>query len=203
MEDRVSRERWDERYAAEEAVWNPGPNALLVAELEDLAPGRALDLACGRGRNSVWLAGKGWLVTGVDFSAEGLAKARRLAADRAVEVTWVEADVVTWQPRRASFELVLVTYLHVPGEERSQVLARAQSALAPGGVLLVIGHDSSNLLHGSGGPQDPAVLWGPEEVVDQLAGLRIERAERVTRTVPTETGEATAIDAFVRAVRPC
>ena len=136
MEDRVSRERWDERYAAEEAVWNPDPNALLVAELEDLAPGRALDLACGRGRNSVWLAGKGWLVTGVDFSAEGLAKARRLAADRAVEVTWVEADVVTWQPRSASFELVLVTYLHVPGEERSQVLARAQSALAPGGVLL-------------------------------------------------------------------
>jgi SAM-dependent methyltransferase len=203
MEDRVSRERWDERYAAEEAVWNPGPNALLVAELEDLAPGRALDLACGRGRNSVWLAGKGWLVTGVDFSAEGLAKARRLAADRAVEVTWVEADVVTWQLRRASFELVLVTYLHVPGEERSQVLARAQSALAPGGLLLVIGHDSSNLLHGSGGPQDPAVLWGPEEVVDQLAGLRIERAARVTRTVLTETGEATAIDAFVRAVRPC
>lgn len=133
MEDRVSRERWDERYAAEEAVWNPDPNALLVAELEDLAPGRALDLACGRGRNSVWLAGKGWLVTGVDFSAEGLAKARRLAADRAVEVTWVEADVVTWQPRSASFELVLVTYLHVPGEERSQVLARAQSAQLPEG----------------------------------------------------------------------
>jgi SAM-dependent methyltransferase len=198
----VSRERWDERYGTEDLTWNPDPNALLVAELDPLAPGRALDLACGKGRNSVWLATKGWFVTGVDLSAVGLDKARRLAADRGVEVTWVEADVVEWQPRPASFDLVVVTYLHIPGEQRRQVLAHATSALSPGGLLLVIGHDSSNLLHGTGGPQDPAVLCGPEELIDDLASLRIERAERVTRNVVTEAGDATAIDVLVRAVRP-
>ena len=66
----------------------------------------------------------------------------------------------------------------------------------------VVGHDTSNLLKGTGGPQDPAVLFGPEEIVEDLSGLRIERAEQVKRTVVTDAGEATAIDALVRAVRP-
>jgi hypothetical protein len=75
--------------------------------------------------------------------------------------------------------------------------------LALGGVLLVVGHDTSNLLEGAGGPQDPAVLFGPEEITEDLSGLQIGRAERVTRTVVTDAGEATVIDALVRAVRAC
>jgi hypothetical protein len=73
--------------------------------------------------------------------------------------------------------------------------------LAPGGVILVVGHDATNLVHGTGGPQDPAVLFGPDELAEDLAGLHIERAERVTRAVVNEAGEVTAIDALVRAVR--
>jgi SAM-dependent methyltransferase len=138
----------------------------------------------------------------VDFSRAGLAKAQRLAADRGVEVTWVEADVVEWQPPEASFDAVVVMYLHLPAEQRRRVLSLAATALAPGGVLLVVGHDNSNLLKGTGGPQDPSVLFGPEEIVEDLTGLRIERSERVTRTVVTDAGQATAIDALVRALRP-
>jgi hypothetical protein len=93
-------------------------------------------------------------------------------------------------------------YLHLPAEQRRQALAHATAALAPGGVLLVVGHDTSNLLKGTGGPQDPAVLFTPEEIVEDLSGLQIERAEQVKRTVVTDAGEATAIDALVRAVRP-
>jgi SAM-dependent methyltransferase len=183
----VNREDWDERYGTEELIWKADPNRFLVEDLDALVPGRALDLACGEGRNAVWLASKGWHVTGVDFSRAGLAKARRLATDRGVEVTWV---------------VVVVMYLHLPSEQRRQTLSRAAAALAPGGTLLVVGHDASNLLHGTGGPQDPAVLFGPEEIVEELSGLQIERAERVTRTVVTDAGEATAFDALVRAVRP-
>jgi 2-polyprenyl-3-methyl-5-hydroxy-6-metoxy-1,4-benzoquinol methylase len=197
----VSRERWDERYRTEELIWKADPNRFLVEELDALAPGRALDVACGEGRNAVWLASKGWRVTGVDFSRVGLAKARRLATDRGLEVTWVEADVVEWQPPAASFEVVVVMYLHLPSEQRHRVLARVAAALAPGGILLVVGHDTSNLSEGTGGPQDPAVLFGPEEIVEDLSGLQIGRAERVTRTVITDSGEATAVDALVRAVR--
>ena len=198
----VNREDWNERYRTEELIWKADPNRFLVEDLDALVPGRALDLACGEGRNAVWLASKGWHVTGVDFSRAGLAKARRLATDRGVEVTWVEADVVEWQPSPASFDVVVVMYLHLPSEQRRQTLSRAAAALAPGGTLLVVGHDASNLLHGTGGPQDPAVLFGPEEIVEELSGLQIERAERVTRTVVTDAGEATAFDALVRAVRP-
>jgi ubiquinone/menaquinone biosynthesis C-methylase UbiE len=198
----VNREHWDERYGTEELIWKAEPNRFLVEELDALPPGRALDLACGEGRNAVWLASKGWRVTGADFSRAGLAKAQRLATDRGVEVTWVEADVVEWRPPTASFDLVVVMYLHLLAEQRRQALAHAAAALAPGGVLLVVGHDTSNLLKGTGGPQDPAVLFGPEEIVEDLSDLQIERAEQVKRTVVTDAGEATAIDALVRAVRP-
>jgi SAM-dependent methyltransferase len=198
----VNREHWDERYGTEELIWKAEPNRFLVEELDALAPGRALDVACGEGRNAVWLASKGWRVTGADFSRAGLAKAQRLATDRGVEVTWVEADVVEWQPPTASFDLVVVMYLHLPAEQRRRALAHAAAALAPGGVLLVVGHDTSNLLKGTGGPQDPAVLFTPEEIVEDLSGLRIERAEQVKRTVVSDAGETTAIDALVRAVRP-
>jgi SAM-dependent methyltransferase len=198
----VDREAWDERYGTEELIWKADPNRFLVEEVATIEPGRALDVACGEGRNAVWLASKGWRVTGVDFSRAGLAKAERLAADRGVEVTWVEADVVEWQPPEASFDLVVVMYLHLPAPQRRRVLAHASAGLAAGGVLLLVGHDTSNLVEGTGGPQDPAILFGPEDIAEDLPGLRIERAERVTRAVVTDAGDATAIDALVRAVRP-
>jgi ubiquinone/menaquinone biosynthesis C-methylase UbiE len=198
----VNREQWDERYATEELIWKADPNRFLVEELDALPPGKALDVACGEGRNAIWLASKGWRVTGVDFSHAGLAEAHRLAADQKVKVTWVEADVVEWQAAEASFDAAVVMYLHLPARQRRQVLLRSAAALAPGGVLLVVGHDSSNPLEGIGGPQDPSVLFAPEDVVEDLSGLRIERSERVTRTVVTDAGEATAIDALVRARRP-
>lgn len=78
---------WDRRYAGSELVWTSEANRFLAAEAEGLAVGRALDLACGEGRNAVWLAQRGWQVTGVDFSQVGLDKAARLAEQRGV---WVQ-----------------------------------------------------------------------------------------------------------------
>jgi len=166
-----------------------------------MAPGRALDLACGAGRNAVWLAERGWTVTGVDFSDVALENARRLAAERGVEVEWVEGDLLEWRPS-GEFDLVAVLYLQLPAEERRAVLARAAAAVAPGGTLLVVGHDLQNLNGGHGGPKDPAVLFTPDDVAAELPGLEIEKAERVLRPVATEDGEVQAIDALVRARRP-
>src|ERR1019366_1044472 len=158
----------------------------LVAELAEVVPGRALDLACGEGRNAVWLAEHGWQVTEVDFSPVGLAKAGRLSREHDVDVEWIEADVVEWDPPRAAFDLVIVFYLHLPATERTRVLVHAQDALALGGTLLVVGHDSSNLTQGYGGPHDPAVLFTPEEVTIDLHKLRIVRADHVERLVDTD-----------------
>jgi SAM-dependent methyltransferase len=173
------------------------PNRFLVAEVEGLPPGRALDLACGSGRNAVWLAARGWQVTGVDFSGVALDQARSLAADRGVEVEWVESDLLDWRPD-GECDLVAVLYLQLPAEELEPVVRRAAGALAPGGTLLVVGHHSDNLAHGSGGPKDPRVLFTPEQVAAYLDGLEVEKAEVVLRPVE---GERDAIDALVRASR--
>jgi len=197
-----AREDWNARYAASELLWTAEPNRRFASEVEDLEPGRALDLACGEGRNAVWLAERGWRTTGVDFSDVALAKAERLAASRGVEVEWVLADVLEHEPERGAFELVAVLYLQLPHEQLAEVLHTSVGALAPGGTLVVLGHDTTNLTHGHGGPRDASVLFTPEDVVPQLERLVVERAEKVPRTVPLEDGEATAIDALVRARRP-
>ncbi len=197
----MERKDWDRKHAEAGLLFGAEPNRFLVAEVEGLAPGHALDLACGAGRNAVWLASRGWAVTGVDFSAVALANARELAADRGVEVRWVHSDLREWEAAE-SFDLVAVLYLQLPAAERRLVLAHAAGAIASGGTLLVVGHDLQNLNGGWGGPEDPLVLFTPEDVVAELPGLEIEKAERVLRPVQAEDGEHEAIDALVRARRP-
>ena len=198
----MDREFWNARYAAKsELLWTGAANRTLVAEVSDLTPGRALDVACGEGRNAVWLAEQGWQVTGIDFSDAALAKAARLAAERGVEAEWVDADVLEYAPDRESFDLVVVLYLHLLPEKRRAVLARMADAVAPGGLILIVGHDTTNIEEGTGGPQNPSILFTAEEVAAELPGLRIERAERIRRTVSTPDGEKQALDALVRATR--
>ena len=97
---------------------------------------------------------------------------------------------------------MLIAYLQLDAALRARVLAKGAAALVPGGTLLVIGHDLTNLTEGVGGPQNPDVLYTPEAVTAELPGLRIVRAERVSRTVERDGGTATAIDTLVRAERP-
>jgi 2-polyprenyl-3-methyl-5-hydroxy-6-metoxy-1,4-benzoquinol methylase len=198
---RGEREDWNRRYAESELLWSAKPNRFLVMEVAGMTPGRALDLACGEGRNAIWLAERGWRVTAVDFSDVGLAKAQRLAARRGVDVDWQLADLRDYRPPHESFDLALVLYLHLAADARRLVLARAAEALAPAGMLLVIGHDLTNLTDGHGGPKNPAVLFTPEAVAGELAGLAIERAERVLRPVAVNGGTVDAIDALVRGRR--
>jgi SAM-dependent methyltransferase len=193
---------WDRRYEGRELVWTAEPNRFLVAETETLVPGRVIDLACGEGRNAIWLAERGWQAVGADFSEVGLRKARELANRRGVNVEWVAADLLDCPEPRA-FDLVLVFYLQVSAAERRPILQAAAEAVAPGGTFLLVAHDSSNLHDGHGGPQDPAVLYTADDVVDDLAdtGLKVERAERVERPVQTPDGERIALDALLRARR--
>jgi len=197
-----SRERWNRRWAGEERVHaSTAPSRFVVAEVAGLRPGAALDLACGAGRNAVWLAGQGWRVTAVDFSAVALRMARGLEAERRVSVEWVEADVLAWMPPARAYDLVCVLYLQLPAAERRTALGRAAAAVRPGGTLLVLGHDLLNLTEGWGGPTQADVLFTPDDVVAEIGDLRIEKAERVRRTVDDPGAAREAIDALVRATR--
>jgi SAM-dependent methyltransferase len=199
----MDSEAWNRRYADRELVWTSEPNRFLVAEAAGLEPGRALDLACGEGRNAVWLAERGWQVSGVDFSEVGVEKARALASARGVQAEWVVADLLDYTPEPQAFDLVLVVYLQVPAAERRPIVRMAAGAVAPGGVFLLVAHDHGNLEHGHGGPQDPAMLYPAGDVVGDLesAGLEIDRAETVKRPVDTPEGERVALDALLRARR--
>jgi SAM-dependent methyltransferase len=117
---------WDRRYGGRGLVWTAEPNRFLVAETELLAPGRAIDLACGEGRNAIWLAEREWEVVGVDFSEVGLRKARELAGARGVSVDWVAADLLDYRPKPWAFDLVLVFYLQLPAAERRPIVQRSR-----------------------------------------------------------------------------
>jgi SAM-dependent methyltransferase len=195
---------WDARYGGAELVWGAEPNRWVVAECAGLTPGRALDLACGEGRNAIWLAGLGWQVTGVDFSAVALSRAAELAAHVGVRGTWVRADLQEYRPEPAAFDLVVLAYLQLPAEKRTPVIRNAAAGLAPGGTLLVIAHDSANLVEGVGGPQDPAVLYTAQDVAADLAGLPglvVLRAEPVLRPVEVDGVTGHAVDALLLARR--
>ncbi|MDF3305508.1 class I SAM-dependent methyltransferase [Rhodococcus sp. T2V] len=193
---------WDERYSQSELVWGAPPNAVVVEQVTALPRGRALDLACGEGRNAHWLATRGWEVTGLDYSAVALDKARRVAAEapRSVRerLEYRVADV-TDSDLGGEYDLVLMIYLHLAPEERLQVVNRAISALKPDGILMILGHDAVNLSQGVGGPQDIEILYTPDDLVTMLDGrLNVDVAERRFR----ETDAGTAIDALLVAHRP-
>ena len=196
---------WDDRYAERELVWSVEPNVWVERLTADLPPGRALDLAAGEGRNALWLAERGWDVTAVDFSSVALDRARRLGRDRlgsdAGSLTIVRADLLEYEPTAAAYELVLLVYLHLRDPERRLVVRAAASAVAPSGRLLVIGHGLGNIAHGTGGPQDPAVLYSPADIEENLqgTGVVVERAGTMTRPVETDEGTARALDTVVLA----
>ncbi|WP_327413955.1 class I SAM-dependent methyltransferase [Streptomyces sp. NBC_01233] len=144
-------EFWDERYSESARIWSGNPNAALVREVQDLSPGRALDLGCGEGADAVWLARRGWRVTGTDISTVALGRAAEHAAEAGVGglVEWQRHDFTESFPD-GEFDLVSACFLHNYGDfPRARVLRTAAAAVAPGGVLLVVGH--------AGGPS-----WDPD-----------------------------------------
>ncbi len=197
---------WNDKYIefGEDLLWSSTPNIFVASELVDLPAGRALELACGEGRNALWLAERGWRVTGVDFSDVALDRARHAASERGLDVEWVCADVLSWRSPGPFFDLVVWTYLQLPSDERRGALGTAVSALAPGGTVLVIAHDVRNIAEGTGGPKNPLVHYTPAEVAGDLlaagAGdIEVLRAETVTREV--EDADRPALDCLVRAHR--
>ncbi|MBW3084020.1 tRNA 5-carboxymethoxyuridine methyltransferase [Austwickia sp. TVS 96-490-7B] len=204
---------WDERYAAGR-VWSVEPNRWVVSELSGVTPGRALDAACGEGRNALWLAEQGWQVDAVDYSQVALQRGRQVEAEcRAAgqtdssPISWIHADLTEEGTVAGHYDLVLAAYVQIEAFERTPLIRAAAATLAPGGTLLVVAHDTSNLTDGWGGPQDPAHLYTARDIASDVqdmissGALAVERADRVAREVDTEEGPRVAWDALFRAHR--
>ncbi|WP_458780512.1 class I SAM-dependent methyltransferase [Arthrobacter sp. D3-16] len=195
---------WDRRYSDSARVWGANPNTWIAAELDGLAPGRALDLGAGEGRHAIWLAGRGWQVRAVDFSAKGLETGQRHAEAEGVagRIEWLVADASKLEPDARSFDLVLIAYLQLQEAQMRSVVTAAARSVARSGTFLLVNHDAANPENGSGGPQDPQVLQTPYQVARWLraAGMDVLTAE--TRSRPVREGLRPALDCVVLARLP-
>jgi SAM-dependent methyltransferase len=205
-DESFDRNSWDERWERvlrehADAIATRPPNAHLLAEAADLAPGRALDAGCGHGAEALWLAAAGWQVTAVDFARTALdigrASAEAVGAEVAERITWVEGDLGTWAPDPAAFDLVSCLYVHVAGSV-GELVARLGGGVAPGGTLLLVGHQPVD--PGTGAPTMAAgqVQVSVAEAIAALAspGWEILVAEDRPRAVA-----ASGVDAVFRAER--
>jgi 2-polyprenyl-3-methyl-5-hydroxy-6-metoxy-1,4-benzoquinol methylase len=196
------RAAWDERYAAAGQLWGLEPNQFLVEVAKDLPRGSVLDLGCGQGRNAVWLATRGFDVTGLDLSPVAVEQAARFAASVGVDVEFAAADITAWHPDGRTWDIVLLSYIHLPEPDRMRVHTTTVEALAPGGRVVVIAHHLDNLENGIGGPPYPELLPTEDTLRSDFAGFEFERCESVLRPVEKEDVTGTAIDVLMVAQKP-
>lgn len=201
--DPATRAEWDGRYAEHEQLFSGRPNGALVAEVAGLPPGRVLDVGCGEGADAVWLAGRGWDVTGLEVSGVALERAARHARDAGVAVRWVHAGLTAAELPPASFDLVTAMYpalLRTPDAAAERALL---AAVAPGGVLLLVHHAGMDTqqVHDSG--FDPAdYVWPPMVAALLDDDWEVERDEQRPRTAPDSgAGAHHAADLVLRVRR--
>jgi SAM-dependent methyltransferase len=204
--ERWTADFWNERYASTTALWSGHVNAVVMAETEDLPAGRALDVGCGEGGDAFWLAARGWQVDGVDVSQVALDRAAGHAREAGPEIdarlTWTQRDVLAWQPPAAAYDLVYLSFLHLPSGARLPVYTALSEAVAPGGTFLVVAHS----------PLDVGVVPRPPEpdlyfTAEDLAAELDESWEIVTSEARGRPGkhpdgwDVTLHDTVLRATR--
>lgn len=194
---------WDERYSGSDRIWSGDPNGALVHEVSHLALGRALDVGCGEGADAVWLAGRGWTVTALDVSRVALDRARAHAAEAGLDITWLLGGLLEVDVTPGGFDLVSAQYpvlRRTPGDDAERALL---AAVAPGGTLLVVHHDTRDWA-AAGHEQhiDPDEWVQPRDVARLLDdGWVVEADDLRERTVSGGAGAGHSHDVVLRARR--
>lgn len=188
--DMAGAPMWDQRYATTEYVFGTEPAAFLPKHRDVLEPGaETLVVADGEGRNSVYLAEQGLLVTAMDVSDVGVAKARELAAARGVTVDFRVADILTWDWTPDAYDLVVAVFIQfLDPLQRAEVfegMQGMQRTLRPGGRLLLHGYRPEQIAYGTGGPRVPSHLYDEALLANAFAGMDIA----VLRCYDTELDE--------------
>lgn len=184
---------WDARYGERERIWSGSANRALVDIVTGVKPGTALDLGCGEGGDSLWLAETGWMVTGVDISETALARAQEESSGRGLgedDVEWLHIDLAHDFPV-GTYDLVSACFLasQIP-LPRPEILRQAAAAVAPGGMLVLVSHASAPPWAGNHhhGPRD---FPSPD---DELAALDLDESAWEITTADVRKREATGPD---------
>jgi SAM-dependent methyltransferase len=175
---------WDKRYSEPGYAYGTDPNEFLASSLSHLKPGgTVLCLAEGEGRNSVFLAEKGYQVTAIDNSAVGLQKAEQLAADRGVEITTHLADLADYQLPLNSFDAIISIFCHLPPDIRANLHKQIYGSLKKGGTFLLEGYTPEQLKLGTGGPPQLQLLMEIEDLKTELHQLNFLLAREIKREI--------------------
>ncbi|MHA7178841.1 class I SAM-dependent methyltransferase [Arthrobacter sp. MDB2-24] len=207
MRVEYTQEFWDDRYRQHARIWSGRPNRQLVTGVEDLPPGRALDVGCGEGADAVWLASRGWEVLGIDISEVALSRARAHAEDLDASVAerleFRQVDLLASPELPGGLDLVSAHFLHLPEPERSRVFGALAALVGAGGTLLIVAHDPSDLKTEIRRPPQPELFYTPQEIaalLDDAWDIRV--CESRPRTEHTGDGrDITVHDAVLQAVR--
>ncbi|AWB93192.1 SAM-dependent methyltransferase [Aeromicrobium chenweiae] len=197
--DMFTEEFWDERYGSEDRIWSGQPNPQLVDRVTGMAPGRALDVGAGEGADAIWLARQGWTVTALDVSRVALDKAARHAVEAGVAdaITWQQVDLGTWLGDPGAYDLVSAQFMYLPRPALTTLYRQLGAAVAPGGTLLLVGHDPIDERHGD--HEFPDVRWTGEEAAGWLDPSEWSSID--VTTVRRQGQAGTMHDAIVQAVR--
>jgi len=152
---------WDKRFDTDEYVYGTDPAAFLRATAGILPPAsRVLSVADGEGRNSAYLAELGHDVVAMDAAAVGVAKARRLAHARGVRVNHHHAAIEDWDWAPQAFDAVVAIFINFADDAlRARIFDGVTRTLRPGGLFLLHGYGPRQPSYGTGGPDDPALLY--------------------------------------------
>src|SRR5262245_42793301 len=198
-----AREFWDQRFAAPEYIFGTEPNVFLRAHAERFKRGdRVLDIACGEGRNSVWLAGLGCEVTGIDVSPLALGKARRLAAAHGVKVKFTETDIRGWQWQPSRFDAVVCVFIQfAEPSQRTHLFEGIEATLTPGGLLVLQGYTPKQLEYKTGGPPQADHMYTEVLLRDAFRNLDIlhlREHEEILAEGSKHVGRSALIDLLAR-----
>lgn len=169
---------WEQRYQAEEQLFDTQPSELLLAQHAHLKPGlQALAVGDGEGRNGVWLAEQGLAVTSIDISPTALSRAQSLAQQRHVELTTQCADVLNWDWPQSHYDIITSIFVHLPSTAIAQLHRDMAAALKPGGIILLEGFDQQQQFLDSGGPRDPDLLFSEQQLRENFAACEVLSVE--------------------------
>ncbi|MDP9843512.1 class I SAM-dependent methyltransferase [Streptosporangium lutulentum] len=193
---------WDEMYRSHDQVFSGNPNGVLVAEVNDLPPGLALDVGCGEGVDALWLARRGWQVTAVDVSETALQRAAAADTDIKGRVAWARADLTTTPPPADAFDLVSIHYFPLRRQPGHAALRGLVDAVAPGGTLLFATHALSDLASRQEDGFDPADYYQPDDIAQLLDPIwDVLINETRPRIAPAPAGTHHTYDTVLRAQR--
>jgi SAM-dependent methyltransferase len=182
---------WDKRFSTPEYVFGEAPNAFLASQAHLLGSGKALAVADGEGRNSVWLAQQGLSVDAFDFSAPAIAKAQALAVKHQVRVSFMCSDWQSFDWPIAHYDLVAgIFFQFAAPDERAEIFEKINKSIKPGGLLIIQGYGKNQLKYNTGGPGKLDHLYDDALMREAFAGYEVLVCNTYETTIQEGAGHS-------------